>query len=202
MDTARLSPLGVIVLALLRERDMHPYEMMRMLRARGRERLVPITNGTFYHTVSRLESAGLIAEVGIDRDGNRPERTTYALTGEGSAVIGEWVRRELPRIERPVEFRVALAEAHNLERDEVAELLGERRDALAALSGSLRDMLAGASERGIPRQYLIEVEREHALLTADLAWLDDLIPALADGSVPWGSAARLPGSGPREALNA
>ena len=81
--SAKLTPLGVMVLALLREGDMHPYEMMRLMRHRRDDRLVPIQNGTFYHTVGRLERAGLLAEVGVDRDGNRPERTTYTLTDSG-----------------------------------------------------------------------------------------------------------------------
>ena len=108
--SAKLTPLGVMVLALLREGDMHPYEMMRLMRFRRDDRLVPIQNGTFYHTVGRLERAGLLAEIGVDRDGNRPERTTYTLTDAGRDVVGEWVRRELPRIDRTTEFRVALAE--------------------------------------------------------------------------------------------
>ena len=118
--SAKLTPLGVMVLALLREGDMHPYEMMRLMRHRRDDRLVPIQNGTFYHTVGRLERAGLLAEVGVDRDGNRPERTTYTLTDSGRDIVLDWVRRELPRTDRPAEFRVALAEAHNLPREEVA----------------------------------------------------------------------------------
>src|SRR5829696_784641 len=111
-----------MVLALLREGDMHPYEMIRLLRFRGDERLVSIQNGTFYHTVGRLERAGLLAEVGVDRGGNRPERTTYTLTEPGRDAVVDWVRRELARTDRPVEFRVALAEAHNLRREDVLSL--------------------------------------------------------------------------------
>ena len=38
--TTRLTPMGVMVLALLREGDMHPYEMVRLMRARRDERLL------------------------------------------------------------------------------------------------------------------------------------------------------------------
>ena len=184
--SAKLTPLGVMVLALLREGDMHPYEMMRLLRHRRDDRLVSIQNGTFYHTVGRLERAGLLAEVGVDRDGNRPERTTYTLTDSGRDVVLEWVRRELPRIDRTAEFRVALAEAHNLPREEVVGLLSERRTALAAnLEMHVRG-LADADGRGVPHQYLVELDREAALLEAELAWLDRLRVRLSDSSMPWG----------------
>src|SRR6478735_1828722 len=136
----RLTPLGVMVLALLAEGDMHPYEMIRLMHIRRDDRLVTITNGTFYHTVARLERAGLLAEVGVDRDGNRPERTTYTQTEAGAEADVEWVRRELPRVDRPAEFRVALAEAHGLDRDEAVALLRERR---AQLSDLLESVTAG-----------------------------------------------------------
>lgn len=182
----RLTPLGVMLVALLREGDMHPYEMLRLLRARRDDRLVRIQQGTLYHTVSRLEREGFVAEVGVDRDGNRPERTTYTLTERGMPAVLAWVRRELPRVDRPDEFRVALAEAHNLPPDEVHALLGRRREQLAADLARACEALAGASHRHVAEQFLIEVDRDAALLAADLAWLDRVLGRLADGSLPWG----------------
>lgn len=183
----RLTPLGVMVLALLAEGDMHPYEMIRLMRARKDDRLVAITNGTLYHTVARLEKAGLLAEVGVDREGNRPERTTYAVTNAGTRAVREWIRRELVRVDRPAEVRIALAEAHNLERSEVVALLGERRTALAALRDLHESGLRGAVAKGVPHQYLIELEREGALLRTDLDWLDRLIARLDGEEFPWGT---------------
>jgi DNA-binding PadR family transcriptional regulator len=188
MDAARLTPLAVMLLALAREGDMHPYEMMRLLRQRRDERLVRVQNGTVYHTVARLERGGLLAEVGTDRDGNRPERTTYTLTEAGHDAVLAWVRGALARIDRPADFRVALAEAHNLERADVVELLDERRALLADAAREHRDALASAANRGIPDQFLVEVQRESLLLDAELAWQDALRAQLAAGSLPWGFA--------------
>lgn len=182
----RLTPLGVMVLALLREGDMHPYEMMRLMRQRRDDRLVPITNGTLYHTVARLQRAGLLAEVGVDREGNRPERTTYSLTEAGTEVVGDWVRRELPRIDRETEFRVALAEAHNLDRDETIDLLRQRRAALVGAHQLHRDGRGAALEHGVPEQFLLEIDREEQLLATDLRWVDALIQRLEQNAFPWG----------------
>ncbi|WP_137845319.1 PadR family transcriptional regulator [Microbacterium sp. 2FI] len=185
----RITPLGIMVLALLDEGDMHPYEMIRLMRMRRDDRLVPITNGTMYHTVARLEKAGLVAEVGVDRGGNRPERTTYALTYAGSAVVGEWVRRELARIDRPAEFRIALAEAHNLERAEAVALLRIRRTALAEARAALAEGHRFARDKGVPAQYLLEVDRDETLRGAELAWLDALLERIDRPDFPWGRAA-------------
>ncbi len=184
----RLTPLGLMVLALLDEGDMHPYEMIRLMRMRRDDRLVTITNGTVYHTVARLERAGLLAEVGVDRDGNRPERTTYTVTDAGARAVVEWVRRELPRTDRPAEFRVALAEAHNLDRDEVIGLLTARREALATSQAALADGHRFARHKGVPDQYLLEVDRDEAMLAADLTWLDGLLARLARPGFAWGPA--------------
>lgn len=190
MDCAeRLTPLSVMVLALLREGDMHPYEMIRLMRQRHDDRLAPITNGTVYHTVARLQKLGLLAELGVDRDGNRPERTTYTLTDEGRAIVPEWVRRELPRIDRPEQFRIALAEAHNLDRPQVINLLRQRRDALQDHITYHRNGRHKAAERAVPAQYLIEIEREAALIEADLRWLDALIQRLENREFAWGAEA-------------
>lgn len=183
---ACLTPLGLMVLALLAEGDMHPYEMIRLLRMRRDDRMVPVTNGTVYHTVARLERAGLLVEVGVDREGNRPERTTYSVTDAGTAAVAEWVRRELPRIDRPIEFRVALAEAHNLDRDAAIALLREHRAALAGLHESLAEGLRLVGEKQVPAQYLLEVDREEALVGAELAWLDGMLTRLAHPDFPWG----------------
>ncbi|MFS0895178.1 PadR family transcriptional regulator [Microbacterium sp. 179-I 3D3 NHS] len=187
LDT--LTPLGVMVLALLREGDMHPYEMARLLRARHDDRLIVVTNGTLYHTVGRLQKTGLIDEVGVDREGRRPERTTYTLTDAGREAVVAWVQRELCRIDRPADFRVALAESHNLERADVIARLGTRRGALVADHERHRDGLAKAREKGVPAQVLVEVERQEVLLEAELRWLDALLDRLQGDDLPWGPTA-------------
>ncbi|WP_366940344.1 PadR family transcriptional regulator [Microbacterium sp.] len=181
-----LTPMGVMVLGLLREDDMHPYEMLRLMRHRRDDRLLTLTTGTIYHTVARLERAGFVAEVGVDRDGNRPERTTYTLTSAGLGALQEWMREELVRIDRPVEFRIALSEASNLDRDEVLALLQQRRRALAEEDATGRAGLAAARAEGVPEQYLIEADRDIVVIAAELAWLDAFLLRLPDPGFAWG----------------
>ncbi len=188
MTDAALTPLGAMVLALLHEGDMHPYEMIRMLRHRRDDRMVKLTNGTFYHTVARLERDGLIAEAGTDREGNRPERTTYALTPAGPPALAEWVSAHLSRTDGAASFRVALAEAHNLSRTEVAAQLATRRAGLAEEYEALRIGLQSASARGTAGQFMVEVERHLHLLGAELEWTDSFLARLADEDYLWGVA--------------
>ena len=188
---AKLTPLGVMALALLREGDMHPYEMLRLLQQRHRDRILPLTKGALYHTVARLEQRGFIAEAGVDRDGNRPERTSYTLLDAGGAAVREWVRAELSSPDRDGRFRVALAEAHNLPRDEVRELLAARRAAILAQLEGYRDGLANAREREVPEQFLLDSGREAVTLEAEAVWLDTLLARLNANDLPWGDDGHL-----------
>lgn len=181
-----ITPLGITVLALLVEDDMHPYEMLRLLEQRRRDRIVSVTKGSVYHTVARLEAHGYIAEVGVDREGNRPERTRYSVLALGRDTLPAWVAEELPRIDRPTAFRVALAEAHNLPLAQVVELLTVRCDGLREQLVALQSGITAAHTRGTPDQFLIEFERECALLNADLSWNTTLLERLSTTPIPWG----------------
>ncbi len=187
MPMIRLRPLAVMILALLREGDMHPYEMMRLLTERRGNRLLRLQKGTFYHQVAALERDGLIAEAGVKREGNRPERTLYTIRPEGMAAVATWVRAHLGTGSVAADFPVALAESHNLERDEVCALLGVRLDALRTERDDVSRTLRAAEARHVDRQYTIELERVRALLDADVSWTESFVEELAAGSLSWGS---------------
>ncbi|WP_200952566.1 PadR family transcriptional regulator [Agromyces sp. Soil535] len=146
----RITGLGFMILSLLFEGAMHPYGMVQLMLRRHDDRIVSLATGTVYRTVTRLQNLGLLTPVGVDRSGNRTARTTYAITETGRAIVGDWVRQELPRIDRPAEFRVALAQAHHLDRLEVVDLLRSRRDQLHAALRQQRDTLREASEEDVP----------------------------------------------------
>lgn len=176
-----LSPLGICVLGLAAERPMHPYEMLQLIIARREERLVKVRPGTLYHTVARLTEGGLLQQVGTDRDGNRPERTVYRITDAGRVRLADRLRNMLatPAAEYPA-FPLAIAEAHNLSREEVAQLLHRRRDTLADNLHELSDALAEAAGRGVSRQYVLDAEYTAALLRTQIDWIDRLRAELPD----------------------
>ncbi len=124
MGDVSLTPLGITVLGLLSERSMHPYEMYQLASVRRGDQLVKIKPGSLYHTVSRLEKQELLASIGTDREGNRPERTTYEITARGREALEHQLRemlavpvREYPRLP------LALAEMHNLSASTACQML-------------------------------------------------------------------------------
>ena len=84
---APLKPLAIVALALLLERPMHPYEMYQLMLQRGQDATVKVRPVKLYHTVGWLQAAGFVTATGTDREGNRPERTTYSITPAGSGAL-------------------------------------------------------------------------------------------------------------------
>src|ERR1700678_4818749 len=70
----QLNSLGISVLALLRARPMHGYEMFQTLVERHADRIVKVRPGSLYHVVDRLEEEKVIRRAATSREGKPPER--------------------------------------------------------------------------------------------------------------------------------
>jgi DNA-binding PadR family transcriptional regulator len=184
--TAPLTSLGVAALSLLVEEPMHPYEMYQLLMARHEDRLVKVRPGTLYHAVGRLEEQGLVEATGTDREGNRPERTTYRISAAGREALTRRLQDMLaiPVNEYPA-FPLAVSEAYNLPAGVVSELLDQR---LSDLGGQVK-FLAEAQERvqakGVDRKYWIDMEYQQTMLGAEIGWIRSLQDQLATGQLAW-----------------
>jgi len=185
-EQPRLTPLGIAALALLAERAMHPYEMYQLLVQRREDRVVKVRPGSLYHAIDRLAWKGLVRAVGTEREGNRPERTTYEITSEGRSALTDRVSEMLatPVNEYP-EFPLAIGEAHNLPRETVLHLLQCRRMRLQSESEQLATAVAHVTAKSIPRRFWLDVTYQQALLDAEIAWLDDLLTQLETGALEW-----------------
>lgn len=77
----------LLVLALLRERSRHGYEIARLIEERSNGEIV-VHSATLYPTLYRLERKKLITGRWIERAGQR-RRRFYRITASGRAVLGE-----------------------------------------------------------------------------------------------------------------
>ncbi|QCW52591.1 PadR family transcriptional regulator [Nocardioides dongxiaopingii] len=181
-----MTPLAVSALALLAERPMHPYEMYQLLLERHEDRFVKIRPGSLYHAVQRLEAERLVEATGTDRDGNRPERTTYAITAGGRVAMTERIREILQRPVREYpHLPLALAEAHNVPAEQVA---ADLRQYLAALDddiAELADVLRAARGRGKPETYLVGGDYLLTMTTAQRDWIALLITRIDTEDFAW-----------------
>jgi DNA-binding PadR family transcriptional regulator len=196
-----LTPLAFSVLGLLNESPMHPYDMLQTMIARSDDRNVKVRAGTLYHQVGRLQDLGYIVDAHVDREGGRPERTTYAITSAGQRALGEGLRRMVaePADEYPV-FHLALAEMENLERDEAIDAVRARIAALEARRRFYDDGLTEIRvEKQLAERFWLDVSYVRAMLSAQIEWLRATVERIESGDIPWDGPAVPPeGSNSKE----
>ncbi len=184
--TVELPAVAVMALALLHEQPAHPYEVFRTLEQRCDTRLVRVNAGAVYHAVERLVADGLAEAVGTEREGRRPERTTYRVTEAGRAALGPRIVSLLAD-DHPAYplFPVGLAEAPHVPREDVLAALGARRDRLADAFTGTTARLERAARNGLPLRYVLDADHEAAMIAAEIAWLDDVIARISADPAPW-----------------
>jgi DNA-binding PadR family transcriptional regulator len=176
--------LALLLLNLLMQRPMYPYEMASTLRHRGKDHAIKINWGSLYTIVHNLEKYGFIEAVEVDREGKQPERTTYRITEAGRAELMDWIRELLGVPEREyTRFEAALGEGAILPPDELAGLLRQRLDTLDAANAKQQADLETA-ETQIPRLFMIESEYYLAMRRAEADWVRALVKEFTDGTFP------------------
>jgi len=168
----QLTSLGISVLALLRYRPMHGYEMLQSLAQRHADRIVKVRPGSRYHVVDRLTE--------------RPERAIYEITDAGVESLAERVGQLIatPVHEFP-QFVVALAEVDTLGSDAAASAVGDRVGAMEARAAEIMAL----RDSGItPGGYLVALDYLLATMQAELSWLREFASALRSGQLEWRQA--------------
>ncbi|MEA3002741.1 MAG: hypothetical protein QOH81_1529 [Sphingomonadales bacterium] len=177
------NPLALAVMATLAERPMHPYEIAQVLRQRGKEQSIKINYGSLYTVVQNLEKHGFVEVTGVQRQGNRPERTLYGLTETGAVEMHDWLAAliSVPQREYPA-FEAALALILILPVEEAVGLLGERVSKLELQVAGLRGVLEKL--RGeLPRIFIVETEYQVHMLDAEVQWVRGVIEEIRNGTL-------------------
>jgi DNA-binding PadR family transcriptional regulator len=179
------NPLALAVMALLYERPMHPYEMVTLMRERGKHETVRLRYSSLYSVVSALEREGLILPRETVREGKRPERTIYEITDAGREEFLTWLRELLREpVKEYTQFAAGLSYLPGLPPEEAIALLEERVGRLEAETGEMRSRLDDAREQyNLPRLFVVESEHELMLREAELEWVRGLIKDMETGAL-------------------
>jgi DNA-binding PadR family transcriptional regulator len=173
------------VLALLRERPMHPYQMQLLLRERRKDELLALKRGSLYHAIGRLERAGFITAIKTGRAGRRPERTIYRLTATGGSELTRWLREmvAVPKRESS-EFMACMSFLLHLDPHDAVGQLEQRAKRLKTEIQELRSLLKSVVAR-VGRINVLESEYLITMRKAELDWVRGIVKDIRSSSLVW-----------------
>jgi DNA-binding PadR family transcriptional regulator len=180
--------MALAVLVMLYEAPMHPYRMQRLIKERGKDEVINVTQrASLYQTIQRLEREGLISAQRTVRDDRWPERTVYKITRKGRAVALDWTREILstPAREYP-DFPAAISFLALLSPGDALHQLELRAKAIGAELDRIDQGLKQAAQ--VPRLFLLEIEYLRAMQSAELTWVNSIVKDLRAARLTWSEA--------------
>lgn len=186
MKASLQTPLAMSILSTLRERPMHPYEIFHTMEFRKHDRIVKLRRSSLYSTIDRLEAEGLIVATGTDREGRRPERTTYDLTAAGEHALLDWLRTSIaaptPEFSR---FGSLIAFLPHLMPWEASALLRQRLANLEQDASTHEAMLQQPEWHRMPSLFRVHESYAVTMRDAEIAWVRTLAEDIESGRLPW-----------------
>jgi DNA-binding PadR family transcriptional regulator len=179
------SAIALATLTMLYEEPMHPYRMQQLIKERGKDEVINVTQrASLYQTINRLIREGLIAAQSVSQSKNRPERTIYELTDAGRETMVVWMRQIIstPSPEFP-EFPAAMSVLAVLTPKDARQQLERRLTALEAELKRIEGLQAQSSF--LPRLFLLEMELLRATCATELKWVRSVVEDLRSGKLTW-----------------
>jgi len=174
------------ILSFLRERPMHPYEIKHIMQVRHHDQVIKLRGGSLYSTIDRLEKHGLVSVLKTDRAGNRPERTTYALTEAGEQALLDWLRDTVAHPQPDYSpFGAVIAFLPHLMPGEVVELLRYRLTALRQQAEESDRRMADEFWSGLPPMFKLHQSYADALRRAEMEWIAAQIAHIEAEELVW-----------------
>lgn len=168
--------LELAVLGLLKERDMHGYELRQQL-SQKLGFFWTVSFGSLYPTLRRLERRGAVEKVAGGETASRRRKQVYRITEQGEQEFLELLAGGGSSGWEQERFPLRVAFFRYLRPEMRIRLLERRKVYLQERSEEMRRSLSRA-QRGRADSYTLALMR-HGLETtrADIAWLDELIRA-------------------------
>lgn len=119
--------MKLLILGLLLERDMHPYEINLVMKERMMDKIMKLQTGSLYYAVDKLALEGHIEATRIIHSSDRPDKTIYRITEKGKALFEQLITQQIKKndlIYQPL--YTALSLSRHIDQGKVEKLLEER----------------------------------------------------------------------------
>lgn len=136
-----------------------------------------ISVGAVYGAMKRLALEGLLREAGQEREGNRPTRQLYEITGEGRLALAAERGAGLREVWfKPDPFDLALTQIDPDTLDTLPQVLAERLAKVRASLAECKRISEGARDYiGLAKQWALR--HTEYRLEAEVAYLSELLDA-------------------------
>jgi len=166
--TPTLTNTELALLSLVMEREMHGYEMERLIEERGMRNWTQVGFSSIYYVLRKLEAAGLVASRLEKAPGRGPARRVVAPTDRGRGAYAANLLRALAEPERPYPlFLQGLAGLPSLPPAEAAACLQRY---VAGLEARL-DEIRGKEGPGLPFHVAAMFSHARCLIEAERDWV-------------------------------
>lgn len=163
-----LTNTELALLSLVMEREMHGYEMERLIEERGMRNWTQVGFSSIYYVLRKLEGAGLVASRLERAPGRGPARRVYAPTDRGRSAYAASLQRALSEPERPYPFFLqGLAGLPSLSPAEAAACLPRY---VAGLEARL-DEIRAKEGPGVPFHVAAMFSHARCLIEAERDWV-------------------------------
>ena len=176
----------LLLLGLLRAQEMHGYQLNEFIDSHL-SASVQLTKPTAYRLLNQMADDGWVTWR-EERQGNRPPRRVYTITGQGEKAFQRLLRESLANYQ-PVDLpgNVGLLFLDAIPVAEALSLLQKRR---TVVEGLLETACTHRGHKGGAELVLLHRVRH---LSTELEWLDEVV-----GRLDSHAGARPPGEGPEQ----
>ncbi|MDS0527088.1 PadR family transcriptional regulator [Clostridium sp. SHJSY1] len=174
-----ISKASVLILGILEQRALNPYELIKVLRIFHVNDWFNIADSTVYATIKKLCKGGYL-EGELSKNGNMPEKTVYSVTEKGRKQLGEQLVNALSTFSYDVlEFSVAALFFDFFEKKEILKLLEERLIFLEKYECGIDSQINYLKNENIPILFLADIKRNKKIITCEKEVTKDYIDEIA-----------------------
>ncbi|NIO28621.1 MAG: PadR family transcriptional regulator [Candidatus Latescibacteria bacterium] len=169
-----MSSVELIILGILLDRPLNPYELARQIDERSVSRILKISRPAVYKVCKRLARQGYLRGKAM-REGELPEKTVYSVTPKGKKhfqrLMEHFSRAALPMY---FEFNSFLFHIERIESGKAQEMLGNLQTELLELQ---EWVIAHQKEEAARWSFAPEaiVEQYSMVISALVKWIDKTI---------------------------
>lgn len=176
-----LSKPAALLLGMIYEHPRNAYEITKLLHDMNIKWWFQISDSTVYTTLKNLGKKGFVTG-SVEKTGNMPDKTIYALTEKGTHALRETVRQSILQFNYDTNiFTIAAFLMDILEREEQKHLLEERLRLLHAYQNGIRKQDTEAWERQVPASHAANLKRMADIVQAEISGTERLLAACGEG---------------------